>query len=111
MSDDESHRSTNVGCALFALVALGLIVGLGMWFGKRDNDSKTPCEKYAEVAGRVLYNCHSGQAKDAKHHTAVCEELLDPTPACLERLENLTCDELQLPPEIATGAACRANEK
>lgn len=106
MADEESHKANSVGCALIALVALGLFLGAGLWLGKRDDASKTPCERYAEVAYRVLYNCHSGLSKAVEHHTAVCEQVIDPTPACLERLEALTCDELRRPPEIATGAAC-----
>tara|TARA_R110002073_G_scaffold334897_1_gene525496 strand:+ start:46079 stop:46408 length:330 start_codon:yes stop_codon:yes gene_type:complete len=106
MSEEESHKANNVGCALIALVGIGLFLGAGLWFAKQDEASKTPCERYAEVANRILYNCHSGLSKSVDHHTAVCERAIDPTPACLQRLEQLTCDDLRQPPEIAAGAAC-----
>ena len=106
MAEEESQRSNNIGCVLFAFAAIGIFLGVAFWLGKRDDAAKTPCERYAEVAYRVLYNCHSGLPKEVDHHTAICERALDPTPACLERLESLTCDELRSPPEIATGEAC-----
>lgn len=106
MADEESHRANSVGCALIAIAALGLFLGAALWLSKRDDAAKTPCQRYAAVANRVLANCHSGLSKSVDHHTAVCERVIDPTPACMKRLEALTCDELRVPPEVATGSAC-----
>jgi hypothetical protein len=106
VADADSKKSNNVGCALIAIALLGLFIVTGLWLGRRDDAAKTPCERYADVAARVLYNCHSGQTKELEHHIAVCERVLDPTTACLERLDALTCDELNQPPERAAGAAC-----
>tara|TARA_R110000868_G_scaffold55996_1_gene173756 strand:+ start:100 stop:522 length:423 start_codon:yes stop_codon:yes gene_type:complete len=109
LADGESHKANSVGCAVVGIVGLGIFLAAGLWFAKRDDASKTPCERYAEVANRILYNCHSGLSKEVDHHTAVCERQIDPTAACLERLEALTCDELRRPPEIAAGVACARN--
>ena len=106
VSDAESSKPNYVGCSLIAIPILALFVGAGLWLGQRQDAAKTPCQRYASVAARVLHNCHSGLTKALDHHTAVCERVLDPTPACLERLDALTCEELQLPPEVAAGAAC-----
>lgn len=106
VADAESNKPNKPGCALIAIAIVGLFVCTGLWFKQHSDASKTPCQRYAAVAARVLYNCHSGQPKAEEHHTAVCERVLDPTPACLERLDALSCDELQLPPELAAGAAC-----
>ena len=106
MADAVSNKPNYAGCALIVIPIVGLFVGAGLWLGQREDAAKTPCQRYAAVVARILYNCHSGQTKAPEHHTAVCERTLDPTPACLERLEALSCDELKYPPEVAAGAAC-----
>jgi hypothetical protein len=106
VTEAEPGKPNTLGCAIFAIAILGLVIGAGLWFAKSKDAAMTPCEKYGAIANRVLYNCHSGLDKAPEHHTAVCERALDPTPACLKRLEALTCDELRVPPEVATGEAC-----
>lgn len=109
MTDAESSKPNYAGCLLIVLPVLALFVGAGLWLGQKKDAAKTPCQRYADVVDRVLRNCHSGQNKGADHHMAICKQALDPTPACLERLDALTCDELELPPHVAAGAACSRN--
>ena len=106
MADAEPKKPNAIGCGLVVLAVVGVFVGGGLWLGKRKDAAMTPCERYGAVANRILYNCHSGLEKSPEHHTAVCEQHLDATPECLQRMESLTCDELRRPLKVATGAAC-----
>jgi hypothetical protein len=97
-----------LGCGLAVLAGVGAIVAVGLYLGQRDQASKTPCQRYAEVMVRSLDNCHSGQNRNHAHHVAICEARVDPTPACLEKIEALSreaCDALERGPSAA-GAVC-----
>ena len=106
MADTEPSKPNTVGCLLIVIPVIGLMIGAGLWLGQRKDAAKSPCQRYADVVDRVLRNCHSGQNKGADYHMAICERSLDPGPTCLERLDALTCDQLESPPHVAAGAAC-----
>ena len=106
MADTKTNKPNTLGCLLIVIPIIGLVIGAGLWLGHRKDAAKSPCQRYADVVDRVLRNCHSGQNKGADHHMAICEQSLDPTPACLERLDTLTCDELERTPQVAARAAC-----
>jgi hypothetical protein len=44
MDAPAAPRSRRLGCAAVVAVAVAAIVGAGLWLGRRDVASKTPCE-------------------------------------------------------------------
>ena len=106
MAKAEKRKLGNVGCGLIVLAVVGAIIGFGLWLGKRDRESKTPCERYAEVMARALDNCHSGVNRSARHHVAICEQSVDPTPSCLKRVKQMKCNALEIGPS-AFGEVCQ----
>ena len=86
------------GCGLIALVTIAAVLGLGMWFGQREDASRTPCERYARTVYTALDNCHSGVNRDRVYHREHCEQALEVTDECLaeiERLSHRQCRELE----------------
>ena len=92
------------------VLALALVVGGGLWLGKRDEAGKTPCELYARTVVRALDHCYSGQTREHGHHIAYCEQSIDPGEACLERIRSLSCEELERGPLAAAGDVCRKQD-
>ncbi len=95
-----------LGCLAICVALAGGVIGIGLLLGRRHDASMTPCERYAATITRALDNCSSGQTRNHSHHIAACERSIDPTPACLERIEALPCAELELGPGAA-GDVCR----
>jgi hypothetical protein len=95
-----------VGCLVAVVVVIGAVVGGGILMGRRNEQAKTPCQRYADAVAEALDNCHSGQTKNARHHIDMCERALDPSPACLQRIDALTCDELERGAAAAAGDVC-----
>jgi hypothetical protein len=95
-----------IGCAVIALAVAGLAVGGGVFLSRHEDSSKSPCERYARTMARVLDNCHSGKNRNHAYHVAACEKSVNPTDACLERIESLPCDQLEIGP-TAAGPVCR----
>jgi hypothetical protein len=110
VSEQASRGPRRAGCALVVLAAVGLAVGAGLWLGKRDDAGKTPCQLYARAMARALDHCYSGQTREHGHHIAVCEEMIDPGEACLERIREvaaLSCPDLEQWPHVASAEVCR----
>lgn len=95
-----------VGCLAIVLVLAGAVVAVGFMLGRKQDASKTPCERYVTVMDRALDNCSSGATRNHDHHLAVCNQSVDPTPACLERIETMSCGELENAPSTF-GDVCR----
>lgn len=95
-----------VGCALVVVALVAAVVAVGVWLGRKDAASKSPCERYAEVITRELDNCHSGVTRNHAHHIEICKESVDPTAACLEAIEGLSCEQIERGP-AAFAEACR----
>jgi hypothetical protein len=98
-----------IGCAVVVVAVLIVAVGGGLWLGHRDDEAKTPCERYARTVARALDNCHSGQNRTYSHHVEICEKSLQPDDACLEQIRKLSqtsCETLER--EVFDGfAGCR----
>lgn len=92
---------------LVPVVLIAAVIGVGLWLGRRDAASKTPCQRYAELLDRELDNCHSGMSRDLEQRALECEQSIDPTPACFDRIEALSCEELERGPVVTAGEACR----
>ncbi len=106
MADDASTRKRNLGCAAAIAVAIAAVVVGGVWLGQRDEAQKSPCERYAAAVIHGLKNCHSGQTKNYGHHMSVCKQRVNPTDACIQTIERLSCDALEMDPAGAAGEAC-----
>jgi hypothetical protein len=89
------------------VIAAGLVVGAGTAFSRCDEASKTPCERYAATMARELDNCHSGVTRNHRHHIEICERSVSATEACLEKIETLSCPELEANPAAAAGDVCQ----
>jgi hypothetical protein len=106
---EPSPAKRRLGCGLAAIGVLGGLLGLGLWLGRRDLASATPCDRFAELVARELKNCHSGQNTSHDHLVATCQrEAVAATDACLARIDALTCDQLEGGVLAAAGEACRA---
>lgn len=99
-----SKAKQRIGCLAVVVVVAGGLVGLGMWLGGREVAAMTPCQRYAETVDRMLDNCHSGKERD---ELAVCERSVDPSPACLERVEQLSCEQIERGAALSAGEVCR----
>ncbi len=95
-----------LGCLVIVLVLVGAVAGVGLLLGRKQEASKTPCERYVATMTRALDNCSSGETRNHAHHLAVCEQSVAPTPDCLDRIEELPCAELENAP-AAAGDVCR----
>jgi hypothetical protein len=107
MSDaKDKERQAKIGCLVFVGLALALLIGGGLYLGFREDAEKTPCERYARVYTQRLSNCHSGVTKNHAHHIEICERDVDPSDACLEKIESMTCDQLEAGPAIVAPGVC-----
>lgn len=95
-----------IGCAVIALAVAGLAVGAGIFLSRKEDSSRSPCERYALTMTRALDNCSSGKTRNRDYHVGTCERSVNPTPACLERIQSLPCDRLEIGPSEA-GDVCR----
>jgi len=102
----ERKRPGKLGCLVIVLAVAGAVAGAGLLLGRRQEASMTPCERYVVTMDRALDNCSSGATRNRDHHLAVCQRSVDPTPACLDRIEALPCAELEHGP-AAAGDVCR----
>lgn len=102
----ERRGPGKLGCLVIVLVLAGAVAGVGLLLGRKQEAAKTPCERYVATMQRALDNCSSGETRNHAHHLAVCEQSVDPTPECLERIEKLKCAELEQGPASA-GDVCR----
>jgi hypothetical protein len=102
----EQPKPRRVGCAVVLLAVVAVVVGAGFFLGRREDASKSPCERYAETMAGALDNCSSGRNRNSSYHVAACERSVNPSEACLERLKSLPCDQLDLAPGSA-GPVCR----
>jgi hypothetical protein len=88
-------RRGKLGCLVIVVALVGAIVGLGIFFGRRQDASMAPCERYAETMVGVIDNCSSGKNRNHSYHIEACERSIDPTPECLDRIRALSCSELE----------------
>lgn len=105
-NESESKRSGKLGCLVIVLVLAGAVAGVGLLVGRKQEASMSPCERYVTTMARALDNCSSGQNRNHAHLMAICERSVNPTPACLERIDALPCAELEQGP-AAAGDVCR----
>lgn len=101
----ERRGPGKLGCLVIVLVLAGAVAGVGLLLGRKQDASKTPCERYVDTMTRALDNCSSGATRNHTHHLHVCKQSVDPTPDCLDRLEALPCGELEQGP-AAAGDVC-----
>ena len=106
---DEAPAKTKqrLGCLVAVIAAVGLVIGIGALVSRCDDAKKTPCERYAATMARELNNCHSGVNRNHEHHIAICERSVNATKACLEKIEKLSCPELEADPAAAAGEVCQ----
>jgi len=107
MDTDKAERSKpgKVGCLVIVVALAGVITAAGLLLGRKQEASATPCERFVATYIRALDNCSSGYTQNHAHHIAACEKAIDPTPECLEWIEELPCPKLDLGPE-AVGGIC-----
>jgi hypothetical protein len=105
-SERVPSRRSPVGCAAVLVAALGIVLGAGLWLGKRDEESLTRCQRYARTVVRALDHCYSGKTREHRHHIGECERSIDPPEACLERIQVLPCEELERGPAAAAAGVC-----
>jgi hypothetical protein len=105
----ESKRKSGgrIGCALAVLVAAGMVAGGGFILARMDDASRTPCQRFARTLERALANCSSGRS--SSQLVQVCEKTVDPSDACMERIKELSCADLELAPATA-GEVCRKRQ-
>jgi hypothetical protein len=99
-------RRSPVGCAVVVVAAAGIVLGAGLWLGKRDEESLTRCQRYARTIVRALDHCYSGKTREHRHHIEECDRSIDPSEACLERIQDLPCEELERGPAVAAAGVC-----
>lgn len=106
MDDDTTKPRNRIGCAL-VILALGVVLGAGLWIARKQDAERTPCERYMRTLRISLDHCHSGVTKNPEHHLGICEELIDPTEACFDAIRAMTCPEIDADPTGASLPACR----
>lgn len=104
LTEPKRKSSGRIGCALAILIAAGMVAGGGFFLARRDDASKTPCQRFADTLARALANCSSG--RNSSQLIELCEASVDPSAACLQRIEALSCADLELAPATA-GEVCR----
>jgi hypothetical protein len=107
MEEVEETKRNPLGCAVVAIAVVGAILGLAWYLNRADEAAKTGCQRYAETVATALDNCHSGVNRNHGHHIAICERSIDPSDACLERIQALSCDELERGVPASAGEICR----
>jgi hypothetical protein len=96
------NRKQGIGCLAVVVALVGGVLGVSFLL----REDKSPCDRYVEVVVRARENCHSGQTRDRDHHRRMCHERANPTDACLERIEKLTCDEVERELPGVAGPVC-----
>lgn len=100
-----NRKKQAIGCASVLVAAVVVLVGLAQ-LGDWLEGEPAPCERFAEKVTYALSNCHSGQTKNQSHYVQICEQRLDPSDACLQHIESLTCDAIDPDVIAAASAAC-----
>jgi len=80
-----------------------------LYLGLREDAERTPCQRFAKVYTRELNNCHSGVTKNHGHHIEISERDVDPSDACINAIEAMTCDQLESGPAIVAPKVCGKN--
>ncbi len=102
-----SEKKPNRWKGRLVLVAIAAaVVAAAIFFGKADEESKTPCQIYAKTVTKALDNCHSGRNRSHRHHIDICEKLVAPTQSCFDAIRAQSCDELDRTARAFGGAAC-----
>ena len=96
------NRKQGIGCLAVVLALAGAVFGISYLM----REDKSPCDRYVDTVVTARQNCHSGQTRDRDHHRRMCHERANPTDACLERIENMTCDEIERELPGAAGEVC-----
>jgi hypothetical protein len=105
--DDKARgKRGKLGCLVIVVALVGAIVGLGLFFGRRQDASMTPCERYAETMIDAIDNCSSGKNRNHTYHVETCETSIDPTPECLDHIRALSCSDVEKG-VLAAGDVCR----
>jgi hypothetical protein len=107
VDENNSKLRGRIGCALVVLVAIGAVVGVGLWMGRKQDAERTPCERYMRTILTAGDHCHSGVTRNAEHHLAICERSIDPTEACFDAIRAMTCPQINADPTGASLPACR----
>lgn len=107
MDQKGSKLRGRVGCALVVLVAIGAVLGIGLWLGRSADAERTPCERYMRTILEAGDHCHSGVTRKAKYHLGICERTIEPTEACFDAIRAMTCPAIDADPTGASLPACR----
>lgn len=107
MDEEGSKLRGRIGCALLMLVAVGAVLGVGLWIGHRKDAERTPCERYMRTILEAGDHCHSGVTRKAEYHVGICERLIEPTEACFDAIRAMTCPAIDADPTGASLPACR----
>lgn len=107
MVEGGSRRRGRIGCALVALVAIGAVLGTGLWLGHKKDAESTPCERYMRTILLAGDHCHSGVTRNAEYHMSICERSIEPTEACFDAIRAMTCPAIDADPTGASLPACR----
>jgi hypothetical protein len=107
VDEDTSKLRGRIGCALLVLLAIGAVIGTGLWIGRKQDAERTPCERYMRVILEAGDHCHSGVTRNAEHHLGICERSINPTEACFDAIRSMTCPEINSDPTGASLPACR----
>lgn len=110
MQEAKQAKRNPLGCALVVAVLVAAVVGGGLLLNRMDKASKTGCERYAEIVARELDNCHSGQNRSHRHLIGQCQQSIDPSAACFERIDALSCDQLERGVPASAGEVCRKGQ-
>ena len=102
----DKTKQARIGCLAVIILTVGLVIGGGLYLGKRKDAERTPCERYATVYTRQLNNCHSGVTKNHAHHIEICERDVNPSDACIQTIEAMTCEQLEAGPAIVAPQVC-----
>lgn len=107
MDKDTSKLRGRIGCALVLVLAIGAVIGTGLWLGRSQDAERTPCERYMRTLRIALDHCHSGVTRNPEHHLGICERSIEPTEACFDAIRAMTCPEINADPTGASLPACR----
>ena len=105
--DDTKKLRGRIGCALLVLLAVAAVIGTGLWLGRKEDAARTPCERYMRILRTALDHCHSGVTENPEHHLGICEQSINPTEACFDKIRAMSCPEINADPTGASLPACR----